>query len=75
VRNFLIEPIGAIPQYLAEYKAAQALIGKVAQALNQNIRDEGIRLPAQLKKGIENALASFAYAPDKPVLNENQFQF
>lgn len=73
--NFLIEPIGAIPQYLAEYKAAQALIGKVAQALNQNIRDEGIRLPAQLKKGIEICSLSFAYAPDKPVLNEINFKF
>ena len=39
--NFVIQPVGSIPQALAECKAARALMEKAADALAENIRQEG----------------------------------
>lgn len=39
--NYVLNPISQIPTYSAEIKAAKALIQKLANALSENIREEG----------------------------------
>ena len=48
--NFVVSPIGTVPQYLAQWKAANALIDKVAEALDQNVREEGAPVEPKLRK-------------------------
>ena len=73
--NFIIAPIGEIPQYLAECKAAMALIRKLADALSQNVRQDGKAVPAQLREGIEVQELSFGYDESQPVLRNVNFRF
>ena len=73
--NFVISPIGAIPQALAEIKASKALIQKVAEALESNIREEGRTCKQELSAGIHLDNLSFGYEPEKPVLHHVDFTF
>lgn len=73
--NFIIAPIGEIPQYLAECKAAMTLIRKLADALSQNVRQDGKAVPAQLREGIEVQALSFGYDESQPVLRNVNFRF
>lgn len=66
--NYVINPIGMIPQALAERKAAKALIVKIADALEGNVREEGTEQKVQLDKGITIQKLSFSYEEEKPVL-------
>ena len=73
--NYVINPIGTIPQALAEMKAARALIVKIAQALEENVREEGTEQKAVLTDAITLRDLSFGYEPEKPVLQGINFTF
>ena len=67
--NFVIQPVGSIPQALAECKAARALMEKAADALAENVRQEGTAVKTQLCSGITLRDLSFAYEQEKPILS------
>ena len=71
--NFVINPIGVIPQALAEINASKALVAKVAEALENNVRDEGQECKNELVSGITVENLSFGYEEDKPVLRNMNF--
>lgn len=73
--NFVINPIGAIPQALAERKAARTLIEKTADSLAENVREEGAEQKAELSDGISVNNLSFGYEEEKPVLQNINFTF
>lgn len=73
--NFVLNPIGAIPQALAEIKASKALIAKVADALESNVREEGLENKAELDSKITVSGLSFGYEAEKPVLQNMNFTF
>ena len=73
--NFVIGPIGAIPQALAEIKASKALIKKVAVALESNVRDEGLENKKELVSGIIVESLSFGYEEERKVLQDVNFTF
>lgn len=72
--NMVVNPIGTVPQYIAHWKAANALIDKLADALEQNVREEGDSIPAKLEQGIQVQNLSFGYG-EEPVLKEIDFCF
>ena len=73
--NFVIAPIGTIPSALAEIKASKALVAKVAEALEDNVRDEGQETKRELVSGIRVEHLSFGYEAEKPVLRDVSFTF
>ena len=73
--NYVIQPVGTIPQALAECRAAKALVEKVAEALSENVREEGDCVKTELNSGIVLQDLSFAYEPEKPVLHDMNFTF
>ncbi len=73
--NFVINPIGTIPQALAEIKASKALIAKVADALEDSVREEGLENKTELNSGITVKDLSFGYEAEKPVLQNMSFTF
>ena len=73
--NFVINPIGAIPQALAEISASKALVTKVAEALEENVRDEGLECKNELTSGIKVEKLTFGYEEGKTVLNNVSFKF
>lgn len=73
--NYVLSPISQIPTYLAEYKAAKVLIQKLANALNENIREEGNINRHSLTDGIHLEGVSFGYEAEKTVLQDMNFTF
>lgn len=73
--NYVVNPIGTIPQYLAQRKAACALIDKVADALEENVREEGTQSKCELHSGITLQNLHFGYETEKPVLQRLDFCF
>lgn len=73
--NYVLAPIGAVPEFVAQSRAARALIRKLAEALDQNVRDEGSVHKSELERGIELRSLSFSYEEDKPVLKDIDFFF
>ncbi len=73
--NYVISPIGAIPQALAEIKASKALIAKVATALESNVREEGQDNKTTLESGISVRDLSFGYEAEKTILQNINFAF
>lgn len=67
--NFVIQPVGSVPQALAECKAARALMEKAADALAENVHQEGTAVKTELCSGITLRDLSFAYEPEKPILS------
>ena len=67
--NFVVNPIGVIPQCLAECKAARALIGKLADALEDNVREDGSEEKRTLSSAIEVRDLSFSYDGEKRALS------
>ena len=68
--NYVLAPIQTFPAFYAGAKASLGLIGKLAQALNKNVPDEGAPVAPQLADGIAVRELSFAYEQGKPVLNK-----
>lgn len=73
--NFVLGPIGTLPTCLAERKAAKALIEKVANALNQSVREEKENAPIELARGIEIKNLSFGYEKENPILKNVSCKF
>ncbi len=73
--NFVVNPIGSVPQYLAQCKAAFALMDKLADALEENVREEGLESKIALTKAVVLKEVSFGYAQEKPVLQHVSFTF
>lgn len=73
--NFVLNPLGSIPKCLAEWKAARGLIDKLAQALEQNVREEGEPVDTALTDGIRVETLSFSYEPEKEVLRQVSIHF
>ena len=73
--NYVLSPIARIPACLAERKAAKALMQKLANALNDNIREEGTAIKHSLTKSIQIQDLTFGYETEKPVLQNVSFLF
>ncbi len=73
--NFVINPIGTIPTALAEMKATKALMAKMADALEEHIREEGLEGKNELNCGITVRDLSFGYEPEEPVLQNVNYTF
>ena len=73
--NYVLAPIAEIPNYLAERRAAKALIQKLANALHENVREEGAADKRFLTDGIRLQDVSFGYEDEKPVLHDVCFTF
>ncbi len=67
--NFVIAPIGNIPHYIAQRRAAVALIDKLAEALEGGVRETGKENLPPLETGIEIRDLSFGYSGEKEVLH------
>lgn len=67
--NYILNPISQVPLLLSNRKAALALIDKLAASLDENVREEGVCVPARLENGIEIRDLTYGYEPDQPVLN------
>lgn len=64
-----INPIRELPEQLASRKAAAVLIDKLAASLENNVRDEEVHIPRELKSGITLRDVSFGYESDCDVLH------
>lgn len=73
--NFVISPIGDIPQYIAQRRAAVALIDKLAESLDGGVREEGKESLEALETGIETRELSFGYDGEKEVLHRVSVSF
>lgn len=73
--NFVVSPIGTVPQYLAQYRAACRLIDKLVAALEDHVREEGLQDKDTLQKGIMIRDLSFGYEAGVPVLKHLNFTF
>ena len=66
--NFILNPIGTLPGLLAQRKAAKALVTKIAEALQANVREETASEHKTLTQGIAVNNLFFGYEPEKLVL-------
>lgn len=73
--NYVVNPISSVPQFVAQCKASFALIDKLADALEDNVRDEGLECKKTLVTGIAVESLSFGYEEEKPVLRDVNFTF
>lgn len=73
--NFVVNPISTIPQFIASCKASCALIDKLADALDDHVREDGLENKTELAEGITVRGLSFGYEEDKPVLQNVNFSF
>ena len=73
--NYVVNPIGSVPQYLAQCKASCALIDKLADALECSIRGEGRIHKTELSKGITVKDLSFGYEAGNFVIQNVNFTF
>ncbi len=72
--NYVLAPIQTFPTFYAGRKSAYGLIDKLAQALHQNIPDEGEQIAPQLTEGISVQNLGFSYEEGKPVLRDVDMQ-
>lgn len=73
--NYVLSPIGLVPNYIAQYKSTKALISKLADALDKNVRQDGSIEKKALDSGIQIKDLSFSYEEEKPVLRGLDFTF
>lgn len=73
--NYVVNPIGSVPQYLAQCKASCGLIDKLANALEDNVREEGLESKTELNRGITVKELSFGYEAEKPILQNVNYTF
>lgn len=64
--NFVLSPMTELPPLLASRKAALALMDKLADNLNENVRDTGKNIPPCLTQGIDVQKLTFAYPDGAP---------
>ena len=68
--NYVLQPIGQVPSILANRKAAQGLVDKLAEAASANVREGGKAVDNRLDEGIEVRDRSFADEAGNPVLRD-----
>ena len=73
--NYVVNPISSVPQFVAQCKAALALVDKLANALEDHVREEGMENKRELSHGITVNDLSFGYEEEKPVLQDVSFTF
>ena len=73
--NYVVNPISSVPQYIAQCKASVALIDKLAEALEDHVREEGLENKTELERKITVKNLSFGYETGKPVLRDVNFSF
>ena len=73
--NYVLSPIGTLPTCIAERKAAKALVQKIANLLNSNIREEAETEHKTLEHCITVKDLSFSYEPEKQVLQNICYTF
>lgn len=73
--NYVLGPISALPTMLAKRKAAAALIRKLAQALEENIREDGAAVQHTLNQGITLENLSFSYDGENQILHNISCHF
>ena len=67
---YVITPIRELPEQLASRKAAAALIDKLADSLEDHVRDEGSLVPKQLNCGITLEHMTFGYEVGCDILHD-----
>ena len=67
--NYVLSPIGTLPTCFAERAAAKALVEKIAETLNENVREEVSGERRSLQRGITVENLSFGYEQEKQVLS------
>lgn len=73
--NFVINPIRQLPDLLAKRKSSLALIDKLAEKLDRNIRDEGLDLAQNIEEGVTFENFSYAYEEGKDVIKNLSVKF
>ena len=73
--NYVLSPISDVPQILANRKAANALIDKLATAINTNVQREGKKVNNVLDDAIVIKNLSFSYENDNPILEDINLRF
>lgn len=73
--NYVISPIGEVPQILANRKAALALVDKLALSLSEHVEQNGVSVDQTLNKVIELEHVSFGYEEEQTVLKDISIQF
>lgn len=73
--NYVINPIGEVPQMLANRKAALALVEKHALSLSEQAKQTGVALDKTLRRGIELQNVSFGYEEGQTVLSDISLEF
>ena len=68
--NFMIEPVAQLPGLLASRKAALGLVGKLAEALEDDTEACGGTERAELRKDIRLENVSFSYDGEKKILHQ-----
>lgn len=67
--NYIISPMVSLPNILAGYRSANALVDKIAAAVQENTVRKGLSIAPQLQEGIRLENVTFGYDQDKPVLH------
>ncbi len=77
--NYVVNPIGVLPTCFAETKSAKALLEKIANSLQENIREEGKVESNTERKTLTNGIRiqnlSFGYTAEKQVLQNVAYTF
>lgn len=73
--NIFIAPVEELPTFIGNRKAARALITKLANQLEKNVREAEFKIPSNLEEAITIDDLSFAYEADKPILKHIDFKF
>ena len=68
--NFMIEPVAQLPGLLASRRAALGLVGKLAEALEDDAEACGGTERAELRKDIRLENVSFSYDGEKKILHQ-----
>lgn len=66
--NFVLQPIGMVPNLFGQRRAAVALIKQLADQLSQVVSDEGLALTNSIQEGYQIADLSYSYDGLNPVL-------
>lgn len=73
--NYVVGPIGQLPNILGEMKSSKALMAKLETALSSNVPDAGEDIPQTLTEGISLQKVTFGYEENVPVLKDLSLTF
>lgn len=62
--NYLVSPIRELPQLFAGIKSARALVVKMSEVAEENVRNDGLKIEADLKNEISLKDVTFGYGED-----------